>query len=79
MSDTSILLETPDNTKINKKQYQKIIFINNALEDGWSIKKINEKYIFTKKHEGKREILKTEYLETFIHSNLDIQKILKSR
>jgi hypothetical protein len=69
MSDTSILLETPDNTKINKKQYQKIIFINNALEDGWSIKKINEKYIFTKKHENRREIFQEDYLENFIVSN----------
>jgi succinylglutamate desuccinylase len=69
MSDTSILLETPDNIKINKKQYQKIIFINNALEDGWSIKKINEKYIFTKKHENRREIFQEDYLENFIISN----------
>jgi len=69
MSDTSILLETPDNIKINKKQYQKIMFINNALEDGWSIKKINEKYIFTKKHENRREIFQEDYLENFIISN----------
>ena len=69
MSDTSILLETPDNIKINKKQYQKIIFINNALDDGWSIKKINEKYIFTKKHENRREIFQADYLENFIISN----------
>ena len=69
MSDTSILLETPDNIKINKKQYQKIIFINNALDDGWSIKKINEKYIFTKKHENRREIFQEDYLENFIVSN----------
>jgi hypothetical protein len=69
MSDNSILLETPDNIKINKKQYQKIIFINNALEDGWSIKKINEKYIFTKKHENRREIFQEDYLENFIVSN----------
>jgi hypothetical protein len=69
MSDTSILLETPDNIKINKKQYQKIIFINNALDDGWSIKKMNEKYIFTKKHENRREIFQEDYLENFIISN----------
>jgi hypothetical protein len=69
MSDTSILLETPDNTKINKKQYQKMIFINNALDDGWSIKKMNEKYIFTKKHENRREIFQEDYLENFIISN----------
>jgi hypothetical protein len=70
MSDSSISLETPDIIKMNKKQYQKYIFINNALEDGWSIKKINEKYIFTKKHENRREIFQEDYLENFIVSNL---------
>jgi hypothetical protein len=69
MSDSSILLETPDIVKMNKKQYQKYIFINNALEDGWSIKKVNEKYIFTKKHENRREIFQEDYLENFIVSN----------
>ena len=69
MSDTSILLETHDSIKMNKKQYQKFIFINNALEDGWSIKKINEKYIFTKKHENRREIFQEDYLENFIITN----------
>jgi hypothetical protein len=69
MSDTSILLETPDIIKMNKKQYQKFVFINNALEDGWCIKKIDEKYIFTKKHENRREIFQEDYLENFIVSN----------
>ena len=68
MSDNSIFLETPD-IQMNKKQYQKFIFINNALEHGWSIKKINEKYIFTKKHENRREIFQEDYLENFIISN----------
>jgi hypothetical protein len=69
MSDNSIFLETPEHIQMNKKQYQKFIFINNALEDGWSIKKINEKYIFTKKHENRREIFQEDYLENFIISN----------
>jgi len=68
-----------DDFKTSKKEFQKMCFVMNALNDGWKVKKTEDEYIFTKKHEGKREILKTEYLETFIHSNLDIQKILKSR
>jgi hypothetical protein len=38
----------------------------NALEKGWSVKKRNNHYIFTKKHEGKREVWKDEYLDNFI-------------
>ena len=55
---------------LDKKKIQKMVFILNALDDGWSIKKSNENYIFTKKHEGKREIFKEDYLETFLISNM---------
>ena len=41
----------------------------NALEKGWSIKKQKDKYIFTKKHENKREIFEENYLERFIVNN----------
>ena len=41
----------------------------NALEKGWSIKKAQESYIFTKKHENKKEIFQENYLEEFIQSN----------
>ena len=60
---------------ISKKDFQKMVFIMNALNDGWKVQKTIDEYIFTKKHEGKREIFKSDYLETFIYSNLDIQNI----
>jgi len=56
---------------ISKKEFYKMVFIMNALNDGWKIYKKEDEYIFTKKHEGKREIFKREYLETFIYSNLE--------
>ena len=31
-------------------QYHKMKFIMNALNEGWSVKKKSETYIFTKKH-----------------------------
>jgi hypothetical protein len=54
---------------VDIKQYQKMNFIMNALEDGWSIQKHNDSFIFSKKHEGKREVFKDSYLEEFILSN----------
>jgi hypothetical protein len=42
----------------------------NALDFGWAIKKSEDSYIFTKKHEGKKEIFHENYLETFIKTNL---------
>lgn len=71
MSDISkkITIEQPTELQLDKSQFQKMVFIMNALEKGWSIKKQEEKYIFTKKHENKREIFEENYLERFVLSN----------
>lgn len=44
-------------------------FIYNALEDGWTIVKKNECYIFKKKHEQKKEVYLDSYLAKFIEKN----------
>ena len=62
--------------KINDEKFAKIVFIFNALEDGWTISKKNDSYIFRKKHEDKKEIFEESYLNTFIKSNVNIQKFL---
>lgn len=61
-----------DQIQINKKEFTKMVFIMNALNQGWKVQKEDESFIFTKKHEGKKEIFKSDYLEKFIGSNLDI-------
>ncbi len=62
--------------EINKIKFQKMIFLFNALDDGWSIKKRGESYIFTKNHEGKKEIFDEKYLSTFMKENFNINKLL---
>lgn len=57
-----------DTIKIDKKQIQKLLFINNALEKGWSIKKKGNSYIFSKRHENRQEIFDDNYLENFIQN-----------
>jgi hypothetical protein len=54
----------------DKKEYQKMVFIMNALNDGWSVKKNQDTYIFKKKHENKVEIFQEDYLATFIVNNM---------
>jgi transposase len=54
---------------ISLKTFQKMTFIYNAIEDGWTIRKRNDNYIFTKKHENRREIFQENYLESFIKKN----------
>jgi hypothetical protein len=55
---------------VDKLQLQKMLFIMNALNDGWSVKKSQDKYIFSKKHENKVEVFQEEYLATFILQNM---------
>jgi hypothetical protein len=65
-----------ENFKINAIQFQKMIFLYNALDDGWTIKKINDSYVFSKKHEGKKEVLREDYLLRFMKANIDFNKII---
>ena len=59
-------------------EFQKMIFIYNALKDGWSVKMINNgKYEFKKsKSNIKKELLLEDYLKKFIEYNLNINNIL---
>ena len=69
-------LENDTNLQINKIKFQKMAFIFNALDSGWTIKKRNNSYIFTKNHEGKKEIFDEKYLSTFMKDNMEISNLL---
>ena len=56
-----------------------MIFLANALDEGWSIKKSNDSYIFTKKHENRKEISQEDYLETFLLTNSSSEMLLRSK
>ena len=43
----------------------------NALENGWSVKKRKGAYVFSKKHEGRREVFRDGYLARFLDENSD--------
>ena len=51
-------------------ELQKMLFINNAIDAGWAVKKRNDKYFFSKKHENKKEVYLDTYLQNFIEANL---------
>jgi len=61
--------DNKEQIQINKKLFQKMIFLTNALDQGWKIQKTDNSYIFTKKHENKKEVFQADYLERFIESN----------
>ncbi len=72
-----IFVEIPEQVSLNRTQLKKMIFIMNALEKGWSVKKREGSYIFIKKHENRREVFLENYLETFVQSNFDMAVLQK--
>ena len=55
---------------------QKMAFIYNSIESGWSVNKKDNKFVFNKKHEGKKEIFREDYLLSFMKDNFDINSLL---
>jgi len=65
---------TATNLTVDFIELQKMSFINNAIDAGWSVKKRDDKYIFSKKHENKKEVYLETYLQKFIEENLTVKK-----
>ena len=51
---------------LNEKEKMKVMFIYNAIEDGWIVKKTEKLYIFKKKHNNNKKYLSDKYLKQFI-------------
>ena len=71
-------IDLDNNIKIENIKFQKMLFIFNAVNDGWSVKKEDTNYIFTKDHNRKKEIFKEEYLTSFMNKNFDINNLLNN-
>jgi len=65
-----------ENIKVDAIKFQKMILLFNSIEQGWSVKKKDGSYVFTKPHENKKEVLNDNYLLRFMKTNLDFNKII---
>ena len=65
-----------NNFKVDAIKFQKMLLLYNTIEQGWSVKKRNDSYVFTKNHENKKEVLDDSYLMKFMKTNLDLNKIV---
>jgi hypothetical protein len=72
METTNIINALNNNIKMDRIVFQKTMFIMNALEGGWTVKKKDDKYIFIKKNENRQEVYQEEYLRKFIETNMKI-------
>lgn len=63
-----------DTQELCQLEFQKMVFIHNALKDGWSVKKIKDKFIFSKNRSkfDMKEFFKKEFLSDFINDNMNL-------
>ena len=60
--------------KISIREIQRMIFVSNALNDGWTVKKVgNEKYEFTKDTETYEKDIET--LDEFMKKNFSLARL----
>jgi hypothetical protein len=61
-----------DEKNIDYNEIQKMIFVFNAIQDGWTVKKIEkDKFEFTKdKDHLKKEIVLEDFLKEYIKFNI---------
>jgi len=71
----TIRINTQQNIEVECIKLQKMAFIFNAVQSGWKVSMKDDSYVFTKKHEGKKEIYLDTYVKSFIEKNMDINKI----
>ena len=72
METKSIFIDMDNYTPPDFFTSRKMFFILNTLNDGWTVKKKNDNFIFTKNHEGRKEVINDSYLKEFIVKNLEI-------
>ena len=63
-----------DERHIEYKDIQKMVFIFNALNDGWTVKKVDtNKFEFIKDNEKiQKEIILEEYIKKYIKYNIQL-------
>ena len=55
---------------LTTKNIKEMLFIKNALNDGWKIKKKGDLYIFSKKHKNKKTIFNKSFINHFVNENI---------
>jgi len=69
----NVNFEDKHNVKFDKIKKHKMNLLYNALDNGWSVYKKNDSYIFSKNHEGKKEVFVDSYLIDFIKYNMNLK------
>ena len=57
---------------------QKMAFVYNAVQQGWSVRKRKGAYVFRRRHRGEKQIYLDDFLKKFVEENLDVENIVHS-
>lgn len=71
-----ISVELGDHSNINVVTLHKMALVYNAVQDGWNVKKRGDKYIFSKPHQNKREVMCESFLKTFLRDSVEVRKVM---
>ena len=69
--DDEIWKEEKDRNDDEKIKYYKMLMIYNALDDGWTVKKINGVYKFNKRNEDRDEMLTESHIDRFLRDSIN--------
>jgi hypothetical protein len=67
----TICIHGQESINVDNVKFRKMLLIFNAVNEGWCVKKKNDSYVFTKKHENKEEFFLDSYLSSFLKTNID--------
>jgi len=70
--------DKPPSLNVDLLTFQKMAFIFNAVENGWTVRKNDNKYIFVKNHGGEKEIYLDTYLRSFLEKNFDMNDMINN-
>ncbi len=71
-------IAAPSVDQIDCITLQKMAFVYNAVQSGWSVRKKDGAYVFSRRHRGDKEIYLDSFLKRFIEENLDIDRVAGS-
>jgi hypothetical protein len=65
-------LPSNDVNTIDAATFAKMSFVYKAVNDGWTVRKKKDKYVFVRPHDNRKEVFESSYLEAFIKMNMPI-------
>lgn len=69
--ENEIWKEEKDRNNDEKIRYYKMLMIYNAIDDGWTVRKVNGVYKFNKRNEDRDEMLKEGHIDKFLKESIE--------